>query len=204
MGNRVMPHWAAVCAFVLAGSTAAFAQDYVVSSGSGLWVSPPSNAADLLITGDDSGYIMSSNTAWNNAGFPPFPISYYGRNFTSASQFAIMTNGYIQLGGTTSSGCCSPFAGGSPPFASGNSYDGFISMAWADDHSGNLPGKVYAWTTGTSPNRRFIIAYTNWSMYGNTSNSSLNFQVQFYESASATPGRIVLAYSGTWNARSEE
>ena len=202
MGYRVTPHAAGVCAFLLAASSAAFAQDYTVSSATGLWVTPPSNKVDLNLIGDDSGFIMSSNTPWTNAQFPPFPISYYGRNFTSASQFAIMTNGYIQLGGTSSSGCCSPFAGLSPPVATGNTYDGFISLAWNDDHSGNLPGKVYAWTDGTSPNRRFIIAYVNWAAYGNQANSSLNFQVQFYESASSTPGRIVIAYNGTWTAGS--
>ena len=202
MGNRVMPHWAGVFAFVLVGSATALAQDYAVSSGTGLWVAPPSNAVDLGLTGDDSGFLMSSNTPWTNAKFPPFPISYYGRNFTTASQFGIMTNGYVQLGGTTSSGCCSPFAGASPPFTSGNTYDGTIAIAWNDDHSGNLPGKIYAWSDGTSPNRRFIIAYTNWAAYANQANSSLNFQVQFYEAAGNNPGRIVLAYNGSWTAGS--
>jgi hypothetical protein len=202
MGNRVIACWVGVCAFVVAGSATAFAQDYVVSSATGQWVAPPSNAVDLGLIGDDSAFIMSSNTPWTNAGFPPFPISYYGRNFSSSSQFAIMTNGYLQLGGTTSSGCCSPFGSTTPPAASGTTYDGFISLAWNDDHSGTLPGKIYAWTNGTSPNRRFIISYTNWAAYGNQSNSSLNFQVQFYEAASTTPGRIVIAYNGSWTAGS--
>src|SRR5262245_17982040 len=150
MGDRVTAHVVGICVFLFAASSAAFAQDYTVSTATGQWVTPPSNAVNLGISGDDSGFIMSSNTAWTNAQFPPFPISYYGRNFTTTSQFAIMTNGYILLGGTSSSGCCSPFAGLSPPVATGNTYDGFIALAWDDDHSGSLPGKIYAWTAGTS------------------------------------------------------
>ena len=201
MGNRVMPHAAAVLGIFVAASASAFAQDYQVSSGTGNWVSPPSNAVDLGLTGDDSVFNMNSNTPWKNASFPPFPISYYGRNFDQPSQFSIVTNGFITLGNSApSSGCCSPFAGASPPFASGNTYDGAIALAWDDDHSGTLPGKIYAWTTGTAPNRRFIISYTNWASYRNQSNSSLNMQVQFYEAGSSTPGRIVIAYTGVWTA----
>src|SRR5262245_19795848 len=130
MGNRVMARWAAVCAFVLAGSTAALAQDYIGSSGTGQWVTPPSNAVDLGLIGDDSVFNMNSNTPCKNAGFPPFPISFYGRNFSTATDFSIVTNGFITLGNTApSSGCCSPFASTNPPFTTGNTYDGAIAHA---------------------------------------------------------------------------
>ena len=103
--GRFRTHFAAAAVLVFSAG-AAWAQDYTVTAVSNKWVTPPASKVDLAITGDDSQYAMSSNTAWNANSFPPFPLSYYGKTFTTLS---IACNGFVQMGTTSiGGGCCSP------------------------------------------------------------------------------------------------
>src|SRR5262245_46313649 len=172
----------ALSAFVvLVSGTLALAQDYTVSSVSGKWVTPPTSG-----TNDITSSLPNFNTITTVNGLP-FPVHYYGRDFTSMSVSSSM---YVQFGGTYAY----PYASAGP--LSGN-YDGTCAAAWSYTGvgtSGNA--KVRWWTDGTAPDRRLIVAWTGFGTVWSTSDSSINVQIQFNESS----GRITMAYSGSWTA----
>lgn len=182
MGNRVTPRSAAAAAFVLLGAASAFAQDYTVSSVTGQWVTPPSNATQITASNfgslDDGVYTVTI----------PFSFSYFGKAYTST---VVGTNGTIWFG---SAGYPRNYSPLSFPIANGSSVgDGMVSIAQYD-LDGQGPGAICSyWTDGTAPNRRFIVAWTGWSQYyyTNTNYGPFSFQVQLYE----TSGRIQMAYT---------
>lgn len=173
----------ATMAVLLGFSATALAQDYTVTATSGQWATPPANASDFGLVGDDANKLMDRSN-----GFPAFDISYFGANYTS---MRVCTNGYVQFGSqsTTSYSITSgPLSGAT---------DGLCFPAWGDNYgyAGSLTPKILTWTDGTAPYRRFVIAWTNWSRCCSY-NGSINYQIQFYE----TTGRIQFAYTGTWTA----
>lgn len=162
---------------VLAASTAAWAQDYTVTAVSGQWVTPPSTASDFGLLGDDVSKGMTASQI-------PFPIPYFGKTYTTAS---ICTNGFVQFGGgttTTYPGQAGPLSG---------ALDGICAVAWNDAYgiSSTATAAIKFWSDGTAPDRRFIIAWNNWSNCCSYTGGK-NFQVQFHESS----GRIIMAYTG--------
>src|SRR5512138_1491664 len=96
------------------GTAAALAQDDTVTQTSGQYITIPSTATDTKLTGDDVTKTLAT----------PFPINYFGRQYTSLSA---STNGFVQFGGASTSGCCSPIAG---PLSGTN--DGICAPAWTD------------------------------------------------------------------------
>jgi hypothetical protein len=122
----------------------ALAQDYEVSPATAQWVQPPTTATDIGLNGDDSSKGITL----------PFPISYYGRLYSKAS---VCTNGFIQFGGGTSA----RYPGQAGPLSGPE--DGICAVAWGDDYGPSGNGTIYTWVEGTSPNRRFIVAWTGWS-----------------------------------------
>ncbi len=170
---------------VALGAIPAMAQDYVVSSQSNQYVTPPTSGTTNLIgttkSKDDVAFTLSGNTI-------PFPIFYFGQYHTS---MAVCSNGFVQFG-VTATPATTKYASAFP--LSGTN-DGICAAAW-DDLDGLAVGAVLTyWTDGTAPNRRFIVGWSTWQQAANT--GSLAFQIQFYESS----GRIQMAYAPGWSGQ---
>jgi hypothetical protein len=180
--TRFAPLAAAVLLAIAAAP--AWAQDYVVSSVSGQYASPPSSGTTNLITStksrDDVAFTISSANV-------PFPIFYFGQYYTS---LAVCSNGYVQFGATTPT--TTKFASNFPLSAKD---DGICAAAWDDLDGFGQSSVLTYWTDGSAPNRRFIVGWSGWEQASNT--GSLAFQIQFYEAS----GRIQMAYASGWSGQ---
>jgi hypothetical protein len=159
----------------------AWAQDYVVSSVSGQYVTPPSSGTNNLVAATKS---RNDNT------FPitnlPFSIFYFGEYYSS---FQVCTNGFVQFGGGTAT-TTTPSAF---PLTSTN--DGICAAAWDDLDGQGTNSSLVVFTDGTAPNRRIIVDWSAWQQALNT--GTLAFQIQFHESS----GRIQFAYASGWSGQ---
>jgi hypothetical protein len=183
---RIAPQFLAhTCAAVvlgLFGSLTAWAQDYTVSSVTGQWVTPTSNATQLTLS--NFGNNLDDGLATVQI---PFQFAYFGKSYTST---VVGTNGTIWFG---SSGYNQNYSRYNFPVSGTPPGDGMVSIAQYDLDGQAPSAACYYWTDGTAPNRRFVVAWTNWSQwqYQNTNYGPFNFQVQLYE----TSGRIQMAYT---------
>src|SRR5262245_29668325 len=171
-----------VAAAVLAAATPAFAQDYVVSSVSGQYVTPPS-------PGSTTNYISTSKSRDDNTyavSNLPFSIFYFGEYYSSMQ---ICTNGFVQFGGGTTVQP-TPVA-----FPQSGALDGICAPAWDDLDGFGQSAAFVVFTDGTAPNRRIIVDWSGWEQAPLT--GSLAFQVQFHE----TSGRIQMAYAAGWSGQ---
>ena len=134
-------------------------QDYSVSSISYNFVSTSGTSVSL---GDDqvSGAI--------NIGFD---FCFYG---TTYNQVYISSNGFITFTSGQGSGCCSGVA-----TPNSNSPNNFIALNWTDLNP-NYGGSIYYTTTGTAPNRQFIVTFDNIGEYSNSSHTT-KAQIILYE-----------------------
>jgi hypothetical protein len=84
-----------------------------------------------------------------------FTFSYYGVDY---SDIYVSSNGFITPVSTTDDGCCSGDA-----LPSSNGPDAIIAGWWADlqPDQGGYGEALYYQTLGTSPNRRFIVQFTD-------------------------------------------
>ena len=175
MGSRIFT-WALAVLAAAAIAAPAYAQDYTVTNTSGRYESEPSSGVTTLTLGDDATTTVSL----------PFDFSYFGNMYSSVS---VCSNGFVQFGGgsqRTPSNFTFPQTGGSAS-------DGICAPYW-DDIDPSAGGSVKHWTSGTSPNRRWVLTWDGvpiWSRGGN-----MRIQLQLYE----TSGKIVMAYGsgGTW------
>lgn len=168
-------------ALVVLAAAPALAQDYVVSSVSSQYVTPPSSGTTNLVSSTKS----RDNNAFAITNLP-FSVFYFGQYYSS---FQVCTNGFVQFGGGTSV-ATTPVAF---PLSSGN--DGICAAAWDDLDGQGASSALVVFTDGTAPNRRIIVDWSAWEQAQNT--GSLAFQIQFYE----TSGRIQFAYASGWSGQ---
>ena len=170
-----------VAVAVLAAAAPALAQDYVVSSVSGQYVTPPTSGTTNYVTTsksrDDNTYAVSNL---------PFQIFYFGQYYSSMQ---VCTNGFVQFGGGNSV-AATPSA-----FPLSNTLDGICAPAWDDLDGFGQSSALVVFTDGTAPNRRIIVDWSGWEQAPTT--GSLAFQVQFHE----TSGRIQMAYAAGWSGQ---
>ena len=166
-----------------AAADVAAAQDYTVSSASGLFEEGPENAVPLQI------HWVDSPTAIVDL---PFGIQYYGRAYDTLTVYA---HGFVKMGtqGTFPNQQNSNQPDNAGPQDGGEPADGIIAVLWDDLVSINLPdlsfGRIVTFTAGTAPERRFIVSWEGIE-HRNQHIEDFYFQVQFHES----DGRIVFAY----------
>lgn len=170
-----------IAAFALAAVTAmaapAIAQDYTTSTPTSQYASPPTSATTLTFGNPDDG-ATSVNL--------PFSFPYFGSSYSTAS---VGTNGYIQLGGGSTTTLSNPTL----PASGAN--DGCLAVMWMDLDS-RTNGSIQTWTTGTAPNRKFIVSWEGVTRFAGT--ITMTIQLQLHE----TSGRIIMAYGPqtTWDA----
>ena len=130
----------------------------------------------------------------------PFTFVYNGANYTT---MAISCNGWLALGAAYNYGY-TPICDGTYPNAISPFGNDLYGLA-----SGN---GIYYQTTGSAPNRIFIVEWYHWGFYGNGANE-MNFMVKLYESTntvqfvyqpqtpafSASYGGMTVGISGTTN-----
>ncbi len=155
---RVVASAAALVIAVCAGD--AWSQDYALSTaGTSQFTATPSNATSVNV-GDDTLTELAL----------PFEFPYFGQVFPNVH---IGSNGYVQFipaGATVPTppgvnGGVNNWDNESFPFASDPFYDGIVAPLWVD-LSPSRQGSVKHFTTGTTPNRKFIVAWDNVPCYG--------------------------------------
>ena len=149
------------------------------------------NCDDITIVLDPNGVGNSYNTIEDDALFAPiagsgtsislsddqvsgalaigFDFNFYGDSYT---ELYLSSNGFVTFGSGQGSGCCS---GPSIPSASGN--NNFIAFAW-EDLNPNLGGIIDYYTIGTTPNRTFILNFTDIPFFGNSGNVTTQLQLK--------------------------
>ena len=172
---------AAVFAGLAAFSSSAFAQDYEQTEVSNQLATIPTGATQLTVTDDSITEVEL-----------PFEFPYYGG---VADRVFVHDNGMMNIrpGGSPSGG--SLWANTSFPPVSSGVTDGCVAPLWEDINPA-AGGQIGHFTTGTAPNRRFVVYWNSVRhFYGGA--DQYTFQVHLYE----TSGRIVFAYGpdgGTW------
>lgn len=142
-----------VSSFTLAGN-----EEYAITVGSGT-VDP--SGTDIGNHGDDVATSISL----------PFPVSYYGGSFTSAS---VNSNGTLQFTGASTA-----FANVCLPDALSNNA---IFAHWDDLRTDGVGGGVFTTTVGTAPNREFHI---EWRTIYFSGAGTANFEIRLYEGSSS-------------------
>ncbi len=120
--------------------------------------------------------VSLANDAMSGAVSLPFSFSYYGKN---VSQLFICSNGFIQF---EASSVSTGVNGQTLPNAANP--NNIIAGVWADLDPG-AGGTIRYWTSGTAPNRVFVIQF-NAVPFDDvilTSNGNATFQIQLYESS---------------------
>lgn len=112
----------------------------------------------------------------------PFTFRFMGTNYTTVK---ISSNGNIHFG--TASNAYTNVA--IPSTANPNA---LIAAFW-DDLAPNLGGAIYTGTSGTSPNRTFVIEWRNVNHYGVSGTNGATFQIQLVE----TTNHIYILYQDT-------
>jgi hypothetical protein len=141
------------------------------------------NFIDISGTGTDVGFAPGDNFD-NEIGryTTEFPLRFYGQTST---ELCLSIDGLIQFNDTA----CIPPGGEPPPGFSFNQdipttygveVPTFLAPYW--NNFGDGPGRVYAQTRGTAPNRQFIVQWNDLEHYA-ISTSSATFQVVFEENS---------------------
>lgn len=105
----------------------------------------------------------------------PFNFNYDNIPIPQFTTIWMSTNGFVKLGGTSpGSGCCSNNFG-----SSSTTYRQTL-MVLSSDNVVQSPGVVSYTTTGTSPNRVFVIEWRNVRAFGQAGPFT-DFQVRLYE-----------------------
>ncbi len=143
----------------LTSSECASITDYTVES---ITYAPVSGTGTSVSLGDD---------AVSSAIDIGFDFCFYGQSY---NQVYISSNGFITFTSGQSSGCCS---GVQTPNT--NAPNNFIALNWTDLNP-NYGGTIDYFTTGTAPNREFVVRFTNIGEYANSSYKT-NAQIILYE-----------------------
>ncbi|GAB4151866.1 MAG: hypothetical protein Kow00107_02510 [Planctomycetota bacterium] len=147
----------------------------------------PVSWIDVSTTGNDllSGPGFSDFNDGSIGVTTPFLPTFYGKLFGMGSApLYVSVNGFISFG-TPVTGVTSQFNTSLPNSAQPNN---LLCPFW-DDLDASNGGHIYYDVLGTAPNRIIVIQWTNMSFNGQTAN--LNFQVQIYETDTATPYYVV-------------
>lgn len=175
----------------------AWAQDYTVTTAAtGSYVE--SRPAGATLVNVSTAFSSSGRTAIVSL---PFEFLYFGTTYSTA---AISTDGYLVIGATAapvSSNSHNPNASHGQdsgtkafPYASSGDVDGLVALIWKGFYAINDGtagcGYVYTWTTGSAPNRHFVVSWENADIDINL-HTRLTLQCQLFESS----GRIVFAHS---------
>jgi hypothetical protein len=110
----------------------------------------------------------------------PFPFTFYGNTYTTVY---VAVNGYVGFNNGVGSLTSQTLPNGGAP-------NDVIALFWRDLHTGyaGSPSRITTLTTGTTPNRQFIITYDQVTTYGsttgpwNTSNTHTG-QIILYETS---------------------
>jgi len=185
---------------VTALAASAWAQDYTVTTTTGLLETRPASATQLPIASN-----IGPESIRNYAVQLPFTFPYYGMTTQSIT---ISGGGFIiprtvaaitgQMGNALPHG--QDATSGAFPYTHSTSssfenVDGLIAPLWGgtEINAANFSsGFVYVWTTGTAPTRHFVVSWENASA-GNLSTTPITYQILLYEGS----GRIVFAYTTT-------
>jgi hypothetical protein len=206
---------AAVLPIVAVAAVSAMAQDYDVTETSGQYLTVPSNATVLTfdngtpvsVTAAKTGarIVLNNTVRAEDDGFSevdlPFPFAYYG--FTYGS-IAVCTNGFALF---NTADVHHPHAFNQALSQVDPFTDGKCAPLW-DDLDLSFAGRVVTFTTGTAPNRTFVVCWEDveeWYPLPGLltvpttylpNSTSCSFQLQLSESSN----RIVFAYAdaGTW------
>lgn len=142
---------------------------YTVNSIPYVKLAPSGTATNIFTTLTDE--------AVSGAISIPFTFRYYGQNIT---QLFAYSNGFVQLG--TSSASTSTYAQTIPNATNPNN---LIALAWSDlvvDPSSYTTANVRYFVNGVTPNRVFVVEYTDLSFYDFLGNyGNVSGQVRLYE-----------------------
>ncbi|MBG9376879.1 autotransporter-associated beta strand repeat-containing protein [Panacibacter sp. DH6] len=113
-----------------------------------------------------------------------FTFNFNGINYTTCN---VQSNGYVMLGGTV------PVStGGNPtqyvPVSATTTYEGAIAAFGFDLYSSATNTRISYTTSGTAPNRIFIVQWNNARRF-NYTGDVLNFQVRLYETSNVAEVR---------------
>lgn len=154
----------------------------------------------LMVEGDEFGYACTSGThsyvagdaveAWTGDDTvwqknPPFPLKLYGSSYTSAW---ISANGVVSLMNPAAVGGIGAEPADTPSAAEIGQPNAAVYVAWDDwvvDSSAHIATK----TSGTAPNRQWVVEWHNVAHHDNPS-ARASFEVIFSEG-----GGITLAYA---------
>ncbi len=130
---------------------------------------PTYNFEDISTTGTPL-YLTDDDVS---AALPiGFDMTFYGTVYT---QTYVSSNGWMSFLPTTDSGCCS----GEPIPTAGNPVDALIA-GWWEDLGPTHWSSIHYQTLGTTPNRRFIVQFTDVPHY-DTLISQVTFQYKLFE-----------------------
>ncbi len=116
------------------------------------------------------------------AGIPiGFTFNFLGNDYTTVG---VSTNGNIQFGPTYSTDYIPTFGAAAP--------NNFIALFWTDMNFGstNGPNTIRYWTSGTSPNRVFSVAFAGYRFGGFASDQRLAGQIDLFESTGLAVANI--------------
>jgi hypothetical protein len=190
---------AAIAALVLCVSSA-WAQDYTVTTATGLLETRPASAT--VYTTTSGGLTEAARDALVHM---PFSIPYY---CTTVQDITVSAFGFIlprsvtaitnQVSNSLAHGQDAT-SGAFPyttPGSGGAQYvDGLIAPIWRTNvlNDSVAPNsRLYTWTTGTAPTRHFVVSWDS-GLVGATGGTPVTYQVLLYEGT----GRIVFAYTTT-------
>jgi hypothetical protein len=141
--------------------TAAMNLGYGVSSTTYNNISGPFTAVSL--TGDESNASVTI----------PFSFNFYGTGYTTVS---LSTNGWLAFGGTATT---YSYAQTVPNTTTPNN---LIGLVWSDLNVTGTDAKIRTLTSGSAPNRIFVIDYDSVKFYNTGSNNGLvSGQIQLFE-----------------------
>lgn len=133
---------------------------YIVSSISYSTIPTPTTGVTTLCNLGTAITTLSSGTlddgGWNNLSIP-FSFNFFG---TAYNSFAISTNGFIVLG----AGIPNTYTGYGTTFPNIGSGKPSIGINYSDLDF-RTAGVIETFTTGTAPNRKLVINYTNGQFY---------------------------------------
>ncbi len=158
-------------------------KNYNFSQSSGTYTPITGGTVVATATGS-SGAASLDDVIYNlPSGTIPFTFTYDGTGYTGLD---ISTNGFITLGATA------PSATNYTPISNAATYSGAIAAFGGDLNSlfnilGNT-GEIRYETVGSSPNREFVIQYSNFRPFSTSTSTTLfwrwNFQIRLHENNS--------------------
>jgi len=153
----------AVTSNEFAVTTLAAPAPYTCLSSSYQWIGTDAGTPTYYTLSDDASTPVTL----------PFTFAYYGVQYTTGQ---LSSNGFLRLG----SGAATSYSNTSIP--SGSDPNSFVAPWW-DDLYPPAGGTIWSMTTGTAPNRQFVVTWSDIQTYA-ISNSGVTFQLVLDEATS--------------------